>query len=140
MKPVLAEEQKTSVAERRKFPRVPRNVSVETSKLVFPITDDEQSAGRSANISAGGVLTTLTEQYEPGTLLQIKITLPGWRKYHPGFIRVYENSIGSPFTAVCEVLRTTKRGSGYDTAVRFLNVDHDDFTALKEYLEREMRN
>jgi hypothetical protein len=129
-------DKRPAVGEKRKYPRIEKNVSVKTNKLTYPINDDEFCSGRLKNLSRGGVLITIPERYKPETLLQIKLTLPGWRKTHPGFIRVYEDSIGSPLTVICEVVRAKKIGSEYETAVKFVNIDRDDNIALKGYLEK----
>ncbi len=129
-------EKHSAVDEKRRYPRLEKNVGVKTSKLTYPINDNEFCSGRLKNLSRGGVLITIPEYYKPETLLQIKLTLPGWRKNHPGFIRVYEDSIGSPLTAICEVVRAEKIGPEYETAVKFINIDRDDNIALKRYLQK----
>ena len=133
---MIAMEKQTSVDERRKYQRVPKEVSVQINKITYPINDNEFASGKSMNISQGGVLLNLTDEYQPGDILQIKVTLPGWRKNHPGFINVMEDSIGSPFSAICEVVRSSREGDLYATAVKFVNIDKDDFTALNKYLSK----
>lgn len=133
----MVREKPVSVAERRKYRRIPKEVTVEANRLTYPIDEREFSRGKSKNLSQGGVLLQLIEEYEPGTLLQLRITLPGWRKSHPGFIRVMEDSIGSPFIAICEVVRSQRRGESYETAAKFINIDQDDFRALEGYLAKQ---
>jgi len=133
----MVREKPVGVAERRKYRRIPKEVTVEANRLTYPVDDCEFSRGKSKNLSQGGVLLQLLEEFEPGTLLQVRITLPGWRKSHPGFIRVMEDSIGSPFIAICEVVRSEQRGEIYETAAKFINIDQDDFRALEGYLAKQ---
>ena len=81
-----------------------------------------------------------SQQYEDGSLLQVKLTLPGWHKYHTGFLKVLEDSIGTPLTAVCEVLRCERAGKEFSTALRFINVDPEDFMALESYLDTQINS
>lgn len=129
-------DKRAAIDEKRKYPRIEKKVSVKTNKLTYPINDDEFCLGMLQNLSQGGVLIRIPEYYEPETLLQVKLTLPGWRKSHPGFIRVDEDSIGSPLTTICKVVRTERTGSEYATAVKFVNIDRDDNIALEGYLEK----
>jgi len=133
----MVREKPVGVAERRKYRRIPKEVTVEANRLTYPVDDCEFSRGNSKNLAQGGVLLQLLEEFEPGTLLQVRITLPGWRKSHPGFIRVMEDSIGSPFIAICEVVRSEQRGEIYETAAKFINIDQDDFRALEGYLAKQ---
>jgi c-di-GMP-binding flagellar brake protein YcgR len=123
--------------ERREFPRIPKEVTVEANLVTYPVNETDFSKGKSKDISQGGILLHLNEQFAPGALLQVRITLPGWRKNHPGFLKVTEDSIGSPFTAVCEVVRTNMVGDVYQTAVKFVNIDEDDYRALKGYMKKQ---
>ncbi len=129
--------QPPSLNERRQFERIPKEVTVKANMVTYPINETEFSDGRSKNLSAGGILLQLNSEFNAGAILQVKITLPGWRKNHPGFIKVTENSIGSPFTAVCEVVRSKKIGDIFETAVRFINIDEDDYKALLGYLKKQ---
>ena len=129
-------DKRSAIGEKRKYPRIEKNVSVRTNKLTYPIKDDEFCSGKVNNLSRGGFLITIPEYYKPETLLQIKLTLPGWRKTNPGYISVYENSDSSALTVICEVVRAEKAGAEYETAVKFINLDRDDNIALKGYLEK----
>ena len=68
----------------------------------------------------------------------MSITLPGWVKHRPGFFRVYEDSIGRPFTVVSEVVRCETAENGYHIATRFINIDSDDLKGFINYLETEL--
>lgn len=129
--------QPPSLHERRQFERIPKEVTVKANMVTYPINETGFSDGKSKNLSAGGILLQLNSEFNAGAILQVKITLPGWRKNHPGFIKVTENSIGSPFTAVCEVVRSKKIGDIFETAVRFINIDEDDYKALLGYLRKQ---
>ncbi len=124
--------------ERRNSLRLKRNVSLEAGKIEYPLTNLQTAPGRTVNISRNGVRFTTDKEYEPDTLLQISVTLPGWTRHHPGFIRVYENSLGRPFTAVGKVTRCEHTSLGYDVAARFVNVDPDDAVGLEGYLDKQL--
>ncbi len=130
-------DQPSTIKDRRQFARIPKKVTVQANILTYPINDEQSSKGKSKNLSQGGILIEMPEKYETGVLLQVEITLPGWRKSHPGFIKVLEDSIGSPFTAICEVVRSEYNGKCFDTAVKFINIDADDKRALEGYLDKE---
>ena len=123
-------------SERRRYPRCEKKTRVETAKVTYPLNDDDFARGRIRNISLGGVLLEIPEEFETGTLIQLRITLPGWHKYHPGFLKVLEDSVGTPFSAIGEVLRSTEENGQYTTAARFINIDPDDFISLQSYLEK----
>jgi len=126
----------TLKAERRKYPRLKKRSHILAGKVTYPIDEENFATGISENISLGGVMLDSGKAFEEGSLMQVKITLPGWHKYHPGFIRVLEDSIGSPMTAICEVMRCEQSGQGYAIAARFINIDPDDFIAFQDYLEK----
>jgi len=126
-----------SRAERRNALRLKRNVSLEAAKIEYPLKDMETTPGRTVNISRNGVRFTSDMEFERDTLLQISMTLPGWTKHHPGFIRVYENSLGRPLTVVGKVTRCDHTSLGYDIAAKFVNVDPDDAVGLEGYLDKQ---
>lgn len=122
--------------ERRRYPRCEKKTRVETGRVTYPLNEEDFAQGKIRNISLGGVLLDIPVQFETGTLIQLRITLPGWHKYHPGFLKVLEDSIGTPFSAIAEVLRSKQENGRYTTAVRFINIDPDDFISLQGYLEK----
>ena len=124
--------------ERRRYPRCEKRTRVETGRVTYPLNEDEFARGKIRNISLGGVLLDIPEEFETGTLIQLRITLPGWHKYHPGFLKVLEDSIGTPFSAIAEVLRCKQENGRFTTAARFINIDPDDFISLQRYLEKAM--
>lgn len=137
MPEIMKLQESTQVAERRRHPRLKKRAKILTGKVTYPIDEDNFARGVSENISLGGVMVNTEKQFEKGSLIQLKITLPGWHKYHPGFIRVLEDSIGSPLTAICEVLRSERTGEGFATAAKFINIDPDDFAGFQGYLEKQ---
>ena len=124
------------LADRRGSERISKAVTVKACRIVYPINETDMSEGRVRNISKGGALMDIPQEFESGELLQLYITLPGWRKSHPGFIRVMEDSIGSPFTAIGKVIRVENCEESYETAVKFINIDPDDYCALEGYIEK----
>lgn len=136
---IKVQEQNSVLAstERRLYPRFKKNTKVATGQLTYPLLDDDFVEGLMKNISLGGALLNLPEKLEEGSLVQLKLKLPGWQKHHPGFLKVLEDSVGTPLSAICEILRSKKVGDNYETAARFINVDPDDFIAFKQYLSTE---
>jgi hypothetical protein len=122
--------------ERRTSPRIVRGSDIETSRIEYPMGSSSVVTGRMSNLSSGGVQFSCQQEYAPDTLLQMSMTLPGWTRHHPGFIRVYENSIGRPFTAVGRVLRCDRTAEGFSVATKFVNVDPDDLQGLSKYLQK----
>ena len=141
MKEKMEETTQTAQDERRKYRRLRRQTPVETGRLTYPVNNDTFVKGTSADISLGGIKMNVDQKFEEGTLLQVKITLPGWHQHHPGFVKVLEDSIGSPLTAICEVMRCNESEAGeFETAARFVNIDPDDYVAFQNYLDKEIKN
>lgn len=131
-------QERTSGSERRKYPRFKKKVKVLSGEVTYPIDEANFARGISENISLGGILVNTEKQFEKGSLIQLRITIPGWHKYHPGFIRVIKDSTGSPLNAICEVLRCEQSGRGYALAARFINIDPHDFVGFQGYLEKRV--
>jgi hypothetical protein len=125
----------TCKAERRIYPRIKTKAKILTGQVTYPIDEDNFARGISNNISLGGIMVNTETHFEKGSLIQLRIELPGWHKFHPGFIGVLEDSIGSPFIAICEVLRCEQSDQGFATAAKFINIDPDDFVAFQGFLE-----
>jgi len=130
--------QTSSITDRRRYPRLEKKTRLQSGLLTYPINEDEFAVGNMENISLGGIKMHTPEKYEDGALVQVKLNLPGWLKYHTGFLKVLEDSNGTPLSAICEVLRSKREGKKYTTAMRFINVDPDDFIALESYLDKEI--
>jgi len=122
--------------DRRSCNRISKDVTVKACRIVYPMDETDMSEGKVRNISKSGALVDVPQEFESGELLQLYITLPGWRKSHPGFIRVMEDSVGSPFTAIGKVIRVENCEERYETAVKFINIDPDDYCALEGYIEK----
>ena len=121
-------------AERRKSPRIKRSMAIKATRIEYPMSLAVSTDGDMDNLSRGGVQFTCGKEFDLNSLVQLNMTLPGWTKHHPGFIRVYEDSIGRPFTAVGEVLRCDKSGDDYKVVTRFVNIDPDDMIGFEGYL------
>jgi len=121
-------------AERRKSPRIKRSMAIKATRIEYPMSLAVSTDGDMDNLSRGGVQFTCGKKFDLNSLVQLNMTLPGWTKHHPGFIRVYEDSIGRPFTAVGEVLRCEKSGDDYKVVTRFVNIDPDDMIGFEGYL------
>ena len=121
--------------ECRRYLRLKKKIPVETGKVTYPLDDKGFAKGTTENISLGGVLIDTPKKLDTGALVQLKISLPGWYRYHPGFLKLLGNSKDTPFMATGEVLRCDKIKDQYVAAARFINVDPDDYIALQGYLE-----
>ncbi len=121
-------------AERRESSRIKRSMAIKATRIEYPMSLVVSAEGAMVNLSRGGVQFTCSKEFDLNSLVQLNMTLPGWTKHHPGFIRVYEDSIGRPFTAVGEVLRCEKSGDDYSIATRFVNIDPDDMIGFEGYL------
>ena len=63
--------------ERRRYPRCEKKTRVETGRVTYPLNEEDFAQGKIRNISLGGVLLDIPVQFETGTLIQLRITLPG---------------------------------------------------------------
>ncbi|MCK4856669.1 MAG: PilZ domain-containing protein [candidate division Zixibacteria bacterium] len=131
-------EQDVSTVNRRQFIRIPAHCQVVVQKILFSAKGDTEAWGKVKNIGAGGILFISEKECRPDDMLKVTITLPGWKKHHPQFLRVYEDDITPPMTAVCQVLRSMKLDDGqYELAAKFINVYEDDLTGLQRFIETE---
>jgi c-di-GMP-binding flagellar brake protein YcgR len=124
--------------ERRKYPRLDKNTIVDAIEVTYPINDDQYSRGKTDNISQGGLMMKISDHFEVGSLLQMKIRLPGWQKNHPGFIRVLDKTGKTPLKAIAEVIRAEENGDQFEVATKFINLDPEDYIALQHYLGRKL--
>jgi c-di-GMP-binding flagellar brake protein YcgR len=132
-------DQRPSQNDRRRFQRIPKEVAVKANIVTFPFDESACVAAKSRNLSEGGILLRLNAKFDPGTILLVNITLPDWRKDYPGISRTSGSCKAVPFTATCKVVRSRKVGDIFETAVRFLNIEEDDYQALHKYMKRQIR-
>ncbi len=123
---------------RRNDYRLVRAFNAEVAEFKFPLSTQQQYNVSSVDISVGGVQFECGKAFEKDIKLQIKIYIPSFNKYHPGFFKVFESDIGQYIQAIAEVRHTVTiiPATLYKVGATFLDVDHDDATALQAFISR----
>ncbi len=123
--------------DKRKFPRISRNIDIEVSKLTFPFTDAVTKKGASVNIGGNGICVITAEPYEPETIINLKINIIGWEGFKKPFSKFIDLSSDASLTAVGEVVwcNESAENGGYELGVKFTNIYEDDYKALMRYLK-----
>lgn len=98
------------MVERRIFRRLP----AETVVNIRRVPAGEQKTGTGKNISGGGILLSVDEHFEPGTLLDIEVLT----RTHQKFSRAFK-----PMTARVRVVRVEGDQPPYDVAAEFIEVE-----------------
>ncbi len=124
--------------DKRKDFRLPKNFRVEIREFRFPLARQKSMEVRCGDISAGGMLVQSPQRFEVGTKLQVKIFIPSLNKYHPSYFKVFESDAGQHLQAIAEVVRedTVVPLTRYDLGIKFLDVDYDDWNALRNFISR----
>lgn len=130
-----------SDSEQRKFARISREIPVEVNLLTYPLSEDSGKKCLSKNISAGGICFTVSNSYQQGNLLSLKIRIPGWEGYKRPFSRLVNIASEEPLTAIGEVVWCQKLSdaSEYDVGLKFVNIYEDDYNALMKYVESQKK-
>lgn len=123
--------------KRRDF-RLPKNFRVEIKEFKFPLARQPRFEVSCADISAGGMMLECRTKFEPGTKLQVKIFIPSFNKYHPGFFKVFESDAGQFLQAIAEVVhvKDVVPLTSYTLGIKFLDVDYDDWQALRNFITK----
>ncbi len=123
---------------RRKFLRIPSSCNLSTQKILFSAKADAETSGQAQNIGAGGVLFQARRDYHRDELVKMTIALPRWKKHHPQFLRVDEDDVTAPITAICQIVRSQALTDGnFEIAAKFVDVYEDDLVGLKAFIESE---
>ena len=103
------------MSEKRKFPRV-------DSKFALEVIPSDAGAGKSTNVSEGGLLFVHDGPINVGTMLYITLRVPG---------------LSGSISVKARVLRCDASGSGktHNVAVNFVDIDEDTEDSIKELLE-----
>ncbi|WP_461211225.1 PilZ domain-containing protein [Desulfocurvus sp. DL9XJH121] len=127
-----------SNVDKRKDFRLPKNFRVEIKEFRFPLARQPKFDVACADISAGGMRLECRKKFEEGAKLQVKIFIPSFNKYHPGFFKVFESDAGQFLQAIAEVVRVEDVVplTSYSLGVKFLDVDHDDWQALRNFITK----
>ncbi len=124
--------------EKRKFPRIPREVPINVKKLAYPLPEGPGERGAGKNIGENGICFSIPTSYEPKTMLSLEIKLTGWQHHKKNVSSILDHSkVKAPLTAIAEVVWSKKlSGSrGYELGVKFADIYEDDYKALKKHLD-----
>ncbi len=121
----------------RKYPRVPKAVSLVINRLEYPISRSEEETAVTRNIAEQGVCFTSSTPYEADTVLSMKIDLQGWQVFLRTVLSIVDDSSEiKPLTAVGRVVWSKEMpgNGGYEVGVDFTDISEDDYHAFKQYL------
>lgn len=124
-------------ADRRNFPRIPKEAFIEVAKLAYPLTNITEQQAALRNITPGGICCIVPVAYEVGTVLSLKVALKGWNQHRKGVRTIVDTAAAkAPLTAIGEVMWCkAEADNNYEIGVRLANVYEDDHKALIRYLE-----
>lgn len=125
--------------DRRSFPRIPKEVSIEIAKLEYPLPQQSGKEGKVRNIATHGICCQVPSSYAPGVLLSLKVDLKGWQRHKRGVSTILNSrSLKEPLMAIGEVMwcRPSAEDEGFEIGVRFADIYEDDHAALVRYLEK----
>jgi len=126
------------MGEKRRHLRLPKEFRVEVSEFRFPLARQPKIELQCVDISEGGLCVTCARKFSPGDKLQVRIYIPSFNKYHPGFFKVFESDIGQYVQVIAEVARVDEVAplSSYELGLRYLDVDEDDKRALHAFIQK----
>lgn len=125
--------------EKRKFPRIPKQVPINVKKLIYPLPEGPGERGTGKNIGENGICLSTSTSYQPKTLLSLEIKLTGWQHHKKNVSSMLDPlAATAPLTAIAEVIWSKKLsgGRGYEVGVKFVDIYKDDYKALKKHLDR----
>ena len=123
--------------DKRDLRRIPKEISIEISKLSYPLPKTPQDKGIGRNIGGGGICLTASAPYEPNTVLSLKINIGGWHGYKRPYSKILDMSSAAPLTAIGEVIwcKEMPNGAEYEIGIKFVDIYEDDYRAFMKYLE-----
>lgn len=122
--------------ERRRFKRLPESFRVEWAEVAFG-SGRKKAASDTKDVGAGGLLIESSEPCGIGTVLNLKISVPGWKKFRPGFLKYDWTSAPEPLVALGRVVRVEEvlPGRLYEIGVSFTGMDEIEQGALGRLLD-----
>jgi c-di-GMP-binding flagellar brake protein YcgR len=122
--------------DKRKECRLEKTLRVQIKEFRFPLAKQPTIEVNCEDISAGGLAVECRRKFVEGDKLQVRVYIPSFNKYHPGFFKVFESDAGQYLQAIAEVVRVRELVpfTSYELGVKFLDVDHDDWNALRKYI------
>ena len=124
-------------SEFRRFPRFPKEVTVEVSELAYPLPTEPDEIVQSRDISAVGISFISSTLFKPDTILTVKIYLAGWQRHKKNLSVLLDDAVLSkPLSVIGEVVWSKKgsTGKGYEIGIKFRDITDDDFQAIKSAL------
>lgn len=129
--------------EKRQFLRLPREMSISVNRLEYPLSTKKGEAVISKNLSGNGICFLSPKQYEPNTLLDLKIDLRGWQQHLRNISAIVDTAtLTKPLTAIGEVIwsKELPDGGGYEVGVSFKDIYEDDHHAFLKYIGKITEN
>jgi hypothetical protein len=125
------------VGDKRKYPRIPKEIPVEVQILTYPLPDKSTETAHSKDISRMGLCFLSEVFHEPGNILSLKIGLQGLAGYKRPHSRLVDLSEPEPLSVIGEVVwcHASNEGRAFEVGIRFVNVYEDDERALANYLK-----
>ncbi len=123
--------------ERRKYYRMPVDHLLEFREYCLSEGKDNLKMSNLKNVSGGGVLFESDSVLPVGTLLKMKLKIPGWQKYKTEFLKHDWDSTIEALVALGHVVRVEEmeEGKHYEIGVVFECVDDNHRDALINYIE-----
>ena len=123
--------------ERRKYYRMPVDHLLEFREYSLSEGQDNLKLSNLKNISGGGILFESDSVLPVGTLLKMKLKIPGWQRHKTEFLKHDRDSTTEPLVALGHVVRVEEMedGKNYEIGVFFECVDDDHRNALIKYIE-----
>jgi c-di-GMP-binding flagellar brake protein YcgR len=118
-----------TIVEKRKFPRLPYNISVKIDVLIAYTSKVEETQAK--NTSVGGICIVIVEKVKIGALVRLRFSLPGETKFiavrgKVVWIEEFSVSHASPHKA-------------YDCGVEFLDITPQDQEKLNHYITARIK-
>lgn len=98
--------------ERRKYYRMPVDHLLEFREYSLSEGQDNLKMSNLKNISGGGVLFESDSVLPVGTLLKMKLKIPGWQKHKTEFLKHDRDSTAEPLVALGHVVRVEEMEDG----------------------------
>jgi hypothetical protein len=127
-----------AVDNKRVYSRIPSRFAITATKLEYPLVETANVSATSKDVAEGGISFVSSYNYEPNTLVSLKIELKGWRRHAKTVQAIVDDTVAkAPLTAVVEVVwsKELPEDSGYEIGVKFINIDKDDYKTFQKYLE-----
>lgn len=124
-------------AEKRKFNRMQMDQLAEFREYDLQKGDSALIPSNLKNVSGSGVLFETENPLEVGTLIKMKLKIPGWEKYKSEFIKPDWKSTSEPLVTLGYVARVeeTEKDESYETGVDFVCMDEKHKQALMQFID-----